>query len=87
MGKLDKLQPAAVWNIFEKMSEIPRGSGNETGVQNMFKAWADQRGLAWNQDAVGTLLVTIPATKGLEKAAPILIQGHVDMVCEQNAAT
>jgi dipeptidase D len=69
------------------MSEIPRGSGNETAVQNMFKAWADQRGLAWNQDAVGNLLVTIPATKGLEKAAPVLIQGHVDMVCEKNAAT
>ena len=87
MGKLDKLQPAAVWNIFEKMSDIPRGSGNETGVQDMFKAWADQHGLAWNQDAVGNLLVTIPATKGLEKAAPVLIQGHVDMVCEKNAAT
>ena len=87
MGKLDKLQPAAVWNIFEKMSDIPRGSGNETGVMEMFKAWADERNLSWNQDAVGNLLVTIPATKGLEKAAPVLIQGHVDMVCEKNAAT
>ncbi|MEN8008157.1 MAG: aminoacyl-histidine dipeptidase [Candidatus Krumholzibacteriota bacterium] len=87
MGKLDKLQPAAVWNIFEKMSDIPRGSGNETGVQNMFKAWADERNLAWKEDAVGNLLVSIPATKGLEKAAPVLIQGHVDMVCEKNAAT
>jgi dipeptidase D len=87
MGKLDKLQPASVWNIFEKMSDIPRGSGNETGIQNMFKAWADERGLAWKEDAVGNLLVTIPGTKGLEKAAPLLIQGHVDMVCEKNAAT
>jgi dipeptidase D len=87
MGKLDKLQPAVVWNIFEKMSDIPRGSGNETGVMNMFKAWADGLGLDWNEDAVGNLLVSIPGTKGLEKAAPILIQGHVDMVCEKNAAT
>ncbi len=87
MGKLDKLQPAAVWNIFEKMSEIPRGSGNETGVMNMFKAWADEQGLNWKEDAVGNLLVSIPGTKGLEKAAPVLIQGHVDMVCEKNAAT
>jgi dipeptidase D len=87
MGKLDKLQPAAVWKIFEKMSEIPRGSGNEAGVQDMFKAWADERGLTWNEDAVGNLLVSIPGTKGLEKAVPVLIQGHVDMVCEKNAAT
>jgi len=87
MGKLDKLQPAAVWNIFEKMSDIPRGSGNETAVMNMFKAWADDLGLDWKDDEVGNLLVSIPGTKGLEKAAPILIQGHVDMVCEKNAAT
>jgi dipeptidase D len=87
MGILDTLQPAAVWNIFEKMSDIPRGSGNETGVMNMFKAWADGLGLDWNEDAVGNLLVSIPGTKGLEKATPVLIQGHVDMVCEKNAAT
>ena len=87
MGKLDKLKPAAVWNIFEKMSAIPRGSGNEAGVMAMFKGWADERGLKWNEDAVGNLLVSIPATKGLEKAATVLIQGHVDMVCEKNGAT
>nr|MEE4268161.1 aminoacyl-histidine dipeptidase [Candidatus Krumholzibacteria bacterium] len=87
MGKLDKLQPAAVWQIFEKMTEIPHGSGNETAIQNMFKAWADERNLAWAEDKVGNLLIKIPATKGREKAAPVLIQGHVDMVCEKNAAT
>jgi dipeptidase D len=87
MGKLDKLKPAAVWNIFEKMSAIPRGSGNEAGVMTLFKGWADERGLKWDEDAVGNLLISIPATKGLEKAAPVLIQGHVDMVCEKNGAT
>jgi len=87
MGKLDKLQPAAVWNIFEKMSDIPRGSGNEAGVMKMFTAWAEERGLACKKDAVGNMLVSIPGTKGLEKAAPVLIQGHVDMVCEKNTAT
>ncbi len=87
MGKLDKLQPAAVWRIFEKMTTIPHGSGNESGIQTMFKAWADERGLAWQEDKVGNLLVKIPATKGLEKASPVLIQGHVDMVCEKNSAT
>ncbi|MCB1182615.1 aminoacyl-histidine dipeptidase [bacterium] len=87
MGKLDKLQPAAVWQIFEQMNDIPRGSGNETGVMTMLKGWADARSLAWREDAVGNLLIEIPATKGLEQAAPVLIQGHVDMVCEKNAAT
>jgi len=87
MAKLDKLQPAAVWNIFEKMCDVPHGSGNEKAIQNMFKAWADERGLSWDEDKVGNLLVRIPATKGLEKAKPVLIQGHVDMVCEKNSAT
>ena len=68
MGKLDKLQPAAVWQIFENMNDIPRGSGNETGVMTMLKGWADARSLAWREDAVGNLLIEIPATKGLEKA-------------------
>lgn len=87
MAKLDKLQPAVVWNIFEKMCDVPHGSGNETGIQNMFKAWADDRDLSWKEDEVGNLLIRIPATKGLEKAKPVLVQGHVDMVCEKNAAT
>jgi dipeptidase D len=87
MGKLDQLKPAAVWNIFESMANIPHGSGNEAAIQAMFKEWADKRNLDWDEDEVGNLLVKIPATKGLEKSAPVLIQGHVDMVCEKNSAT
>jgi dipeptidase D len=87
MGKLDSLQPGPVWRIFEQMNDVPRGSGEEAAVQAMFKAWADARKLSWKEDPVGNLLITIPATAGREKAAPILIQGHVDMVCEKNAGT
>ena len=87
MGKLDKLQPSAVWRIFEMMTEIPHGSGNEAAIQARFKQWAAERNLDCKEDAVGNLLITIPATKGYEKAAPVLVQGHVDMVCEKNAAT
>ncbi len=87
MGKLDRLEPAAVWRIFEQMSGIPRGSGEEAAVQAMFKAWAAERGLPCKEDKVGNLLISIPASKGLEKAKPVLIQGHVDMVCEKNSGT
>ncbi|MFT5232394.1 MAG: dipeptidase D [Candidatus Krumholzibacteriia bacterium] len=87
MGKLDKLQPAAVWQIFEKMNDIPRGSGDEVAVMNMLKGWADERQLGWKEDAVGNLLIQIPASPGREKAPTVLVQGHVDMVCEKNAAT
>jgi dipeptidase D len=87
MSSLDSLQPAPVWRIFEKMSAVPRGSGNEAAVLGMFKGWADRRGLPWKQDEVGNLLVCIPASPGRESAPVVLVQGHVDMVCEKNAAT
>jgi len=87
MSKYDQLQPRAVWQIFGAMSAIPRGSGNETAVQAMFKQWAKDRNLVCNEDQVGNLLIKIPASKGKEKAKPVLIQGHVDMVCEKNSDT
>jgi dipeptidase D len=87
MSDYETLEPAAVWRIFGGMAQVPRCSGNEAAVQKHFKAWADQRGLRWQEDAVGNLLVSIPATPGHESAEPLLIQGHVDMVCEKNAAT
>jgi dipeptidase D len=87
MSKFEQLTPRAVWQIFGAMSEIPRGSGNEAAVQAMFKQWAAERGLDCKEDAVGNLLISIPASPGKEKAPSLLIQGHVDMVCEKNAAT
>jgi len=87
MGTYDDLQPRSVWQIFSEMAKIPRGSGNEAAVMAMFKQWATARGLAWREDEVGNLLVTLPASPGRERVAPILVQGHVDMVCEKNAAT
>ena len=87
MSTYDELQPRAVWQIFGEMAKIPHGSGNEAAIQAMFKEWATRRGLGWRQDQVGNLLIEIPATPGLEHVAPVLVQGHVDMVCEKNAAT
>jgi dipeptidase D len=81
MSQYDQLEPQAVWKIFGAMSAIPRGSGNETAVMKMLAAWAKERGLGVKQDQVGNLLISIPATPGHEKAAPVLIQGHADMVC------
>ena len=87
MSKYETLQPKSVWQIFAELSRVPRGSGNETAVIDMLKAWADARGLKWRDDAVGNLLVEIPGSKGRERAAPVLVQGHVDMVCEKNSGT
>jgi dipeptidase D len=87
MSSFDSLQPQAVWQIFAEMSKVPRGSGNETAVMAMLEQWAARHGLQTKRDAVGNMLVTIGASKGHEGAAPLLVQGHVDMVCEKNTAT
>ncbi len=87
MTAVEKLQPQSVWRVFAELAKVPRCSGNEQAVMAMLKRWAEQRGLPVKQDEVGNLLVTIPASKGREKVPPVLIQGHVDMVCEKNAAT
>jgi dipeptidase D len=86
MSGTDALQPRAVWQIFAEMSRIPRGSGNEAGVMTALEKRARERNLAVRRDAVGNLLVTIPASPGRERAAPVLVQGHVDMVCEKNGS-
>jgi len=87
MSSIAELQPQAVWQIFGEISKIPRGSGNEAAVMAMLQEWAEKHGLSSQQDDVGNMLVTIPASPGCENAPPLLIQGHVDMVCEKNAAT
>jgi len=87
MSTIDSLLPQSVWQIFAEMSKIPRGSGNEAAVMNVLEQWAHRHGLGTKRDSVGNMLVTIGATAGHEAAAPLLVQGHVDMVCEKNAAT
>jgi dipeptidase D len=87
MSRYDELQPRAVWDMFAKISQVPRCSGHETAVMDMLDSWAQQRQLPVQRDAVGNLLITIPATAGHENALPVLIQGHVDMVCEKNSGT
>ena len=81
MSQYDELEPKPVWQIFGLMTRVPRGSGNEAAVQQTLRGWAEEHGLGVKQDATGNLLISIPASPGHEGAAPILLQGHSDMVC------
>jgi len=83
MNALEGLQPEKVWKFFEKISAIPRGSGNEKGISNYIKSYAENKGLWVYQDAAGNIIIRVPASKGYEKSAPVIIQGHMDMVCEK----
>ncbi|MEA4971892.1 MAG: aminoacyl-histidine dipeptidase [Candidatus Metalachnospira sp.] len=78
------LKPERVFYYFEKISSIPRGSGNEKAVSDYCVSVARELGLYCYQDEVNNVLIRKPASNGCEKAEGVIIQGHLDMVCEKN---
>ena len=81
------LEPKFLWQHFAGLCRIPRGSKNETAIVAHVEAEAKKRGLEVRRDSVGDLVVRIKATPGHESAPTVVIQGHLDMVCEKNADT
>ena len=77
----DTLKEKAMWEIFEEISQIPRESGNEEGIRNFLVKWAENNGLKAQTDKIGNVFIYVPASKGMEKKAPVCLQGHMDMVC------
>lgn len=72
-----------VLTLFEQISAIPRGTGREAELRGWLCAWADRRQLSWNVDKAGNLVIRVPARPGFEQAPVIILQGHMDMVCEK----
>jgi dipeptidase D len=82
---LSSLEPKAVWQAFEDLTKVPRPSKKEEKILAFMKDWATKNNFTYVQDAVGNIVISKPATKGMENRTPIAIQGHVDMVCEKNS--
>lgn len=78
-------EPADVLGWFEEICKIPHGSGNEERISAFLCDFAQKRGLWYKRDEYNNVLIRMPATGGYEDAAPIMLQGHMDMVCEKNA--
>lgn len=84
---LKDLQPVEVFKYFEKLSRIPRGSGNEKEVSDYLVSFAKEHSLEYVQDAVLNVIIKKKATPGYENVPSIILQGHMDMVCEKNKDT
>ena len=82
MPILEKLQPQAVFAHFEQLCAIPHGSGNTKAISDYLVRFAAARGLRHIQDAHNNVIIFCPGTPGYEAAAPVILQGHMDMVCE-----
>lgn len=83
MAVLDQLEPKKVFQFFEEMCAIPHGSGNTKAVSDWCADFAKKRGLEYHQDAANNIVIIKEATVGYEKVEPVILQGHLDMVCEK----
>lgn len=84
---LTGLEPQLLWDHFAALAAIPRGSKNEAAATAHVVAVAARLGLPAKVDAVGNVVITKPGTKGLEDRPALVLQGHLDMVCEKNSGT
>ncbi|MDR2788611.1 MAG: aminoacyl-histidine dipeptidase [Candidatus Accumulibacter sp.] len=81
------LRPAIVWKHFATLCAIPRPSKGEARLREHLRAWAVARGLTAVVDAAGNLIVRKNASAGSESAPGVVLQAHLDMVCQANADT
>jgi dipeptidase D len=77
------LEPRAFWDHFERLTKIARPSRREEPVIDYVRAWGAERGYEIRQDAARNLVFDVPASSGRELALTVVLQGHLDMVCER----
>ncbi len=85
MGVLSGLEPQSVFRFFEESCAIPHGSHNTKAISDYLVAFAQARGLRYRQDALNNVVIWKGASAGYEQAPTVMIQGHIDMVCEQES--
>ncbi|MCL2235734.1 MAG: aminoacyl-histidine dipeptidase [Defluviitaleaceae bacterium] len=84
MNVLKDLQPADVFANFEMICNIPHGSWDEKALSDAILEWAQGLGLETHQDELHNLIIKKPASEGFENSPPVILQAHIDMVCEKN---
>ena len=81
---LARLEPQPLWNFFSSIAAIPRPSGHEEKLAEWLRSIADKHGFKSTSDRAGNLVVQVPASQGLERTRTVILQNHMDMVCEKN---
>lgn len=81
MAVLTGIKPENVFAYFEKLCSVPHGSGNTKAISDLCVSFAQELGLRYRQEACNNVVIWKDASPGYEKAGPIILQGHLDMVC------
>ncbi len=85
VSELTGLEPAEVFACFKQICAIPHGSRNTKAISDHLAAFATAHGLSYRQDELNNLIIFKPGTAGYENHAPVILQGHMDMVCQKEA--
>lgn len=83
--KVKDLNPALVWEIFDAITRVPRPSKKEEKIRAFLLDFAREHAIEVATDAIGNVVMTVPATPGCEQAPTVILQAHMDMVCEKNS--
>ncbi len=85
MNNLSNLKPEKVFEFFSRIAEIPHGSGNTEQIAQFCLDFAKERNLKAVKDKGGNVIIYADGTEGYENSEPVIIQGHLDMVCEKTS--
>lgn len=85
MRILEHTEPINVFRFFEDISLIPHGSGNTEAISEYIVSFAKSKGLEYYKDKLNNVIVIKNASSGYENAEPIILQSHIDMVCEKES--
>ena len=85
--EIKDLKPAQIWDYFYQITQVPRPSKKEEKIVRFLIDFAEQNGLEVLKDAANNVLIKKPATTGKENLKTVILQSHVDMVCEKNSDT
>lgn len=85
--KITDLKPEIVWKFFHQVTQVPRPSKKEGKIIQYLESFAKEHNVAIKKDAAGNVLMSKPATPGMENRPVVVLQSHMDMVCEKNNGT
>ncbi len=85
MSEISALQPRLVWEQFDAITRVPRPSKKEGRIIDFLVAFAKEHHLEYKKDAIGNVVILKPATAGYESHPTVVLQSHMDMVCEKNS--
>ena len=84
-ASLQGLKPPSLWKHFDELRKIPRASKSEEAAAAHVCKVAEEHGVPFEQDAAGNVVIKVPASPGAQNAPVVILQGHLDMVCEKDA--